>query len=89
MSMYQSFFLPILIQEALKRKVVIRGGKRIVKKVTDKPGYKVVGGKEQRMKPSEIRARHKSAIKSARKKKSHQAQITRKRNKSMKKRSSF
>ena len=31
--------------EALKKKIVFRGGKRMVLKKTDKKGYKVVGGK--------------------------------------------
>ena len=40
--------------EALKRKVVYRNGKRVVKKVTDKDGYKVVkvDGKEKEVKMS-------------------------------------
>ena len=40
--------------EALKKKIVFRGGKRMVLKKTDKKGYKVVGGKEIKMSASQI-----------------------------------
>ncbi len=72
--------------EALKRKVVYRDGKRQVKKVTDKKGFKVVAGKEVRMDSKEKMARKKAAIKSARKRKSKGALIAKKRAKTMKKR---
>ena len=32
--------------EGIKSKMVVRGGKKMRKKVTDKKGYKMVGGKE-------------------------------------------
>ena len=35
--------------EALKKKVVFRGGKKMVLKKTNKAGYKTVGGKEVKM----------------------------------------
>ena len=72
--------------EAVKRKVVFRGGKRQVKKVTDKAGFKMVGGKEVKMDAKEKMARKKAAKVSARKRKSKGAMIAKKRAKSMAKR---
>jgi|TARA_Y100000590_G_C15067979_1_gene768915 hypothetical protein len=76
--------------EALKRKVVYRNGKRVVKKVTDKDGYKVVkvDGKEKEVKMSskEKIARKKAAKIAARKRKSKSSQIAKKRARTMKKR---
>ena len=72
--------------EALKRKVVYRDGKRVVKKVTDKDGYKVVGGKEVKMSSKEKLARKKAGKIAARKRKSKSAQIAKKRARSTAKR---
>ena len=72
--------------EGIKSKMVVRGGKKMRKKVTDKKGYKMVGGKEVKMKSDEIRARAKAGKVAARKRKSKGAQIAKKRAKSMAKR---
>ena len=42
-------FLEEDLDEAVKRKVVVRGGKRKVKFKTNRDGYKVVGKKEIRI----------------------------------------
>mgnify|MGYP004007092871 FL=1 len=76
------------IEEALKRTVVFRAGKKIIKKKSNKAGFKNVGGKEGKMKPSELRTRAKAAKKSAKKRKGKSSQIARKRAKTMKKRTS-
>ena len=79
-------FKPALqLLEALKMKRMVRNNKVIKKKVTDREGYKVLGGKEVRMSAAEKRKRAKSAKKAARKKVSKMASITRKQKKSMKK----
>lgn len=49
-----------LIEEALKFKKVVRGGK-ILKKLTCPPGYKNIGGRCVRMTSSEVRKRKKAA----------------------------
>ena len=72
--------------EAVKTKMVVRGGKKMRKKVTDKKGFKMVGGKEVKMGAKEMMARKKAAKVSARKRKSNGAQIAKKRAISMKKR---
>ena len=72
--------------EALKKKIVFRGGKRIVLKKTDKKGFKVVDGKEVKMSPKEIKNRKLAAKKSAKKRKATSAKAVKKRMKSMKKR---
>ena len=72
--------------EALKKKIVFRGGKRMVLKKTDKKGYKVVGGKEIKMDAKEKMNRKKAAKKGAMKRKSGSAAAAKKRAKSMKKR---
>ena len=72
--------------EALKKKIVFRGGKRMVLKKTDKKGYKVVGGKEVKMSAKEKMNRKKAAKKGAMKRKSGSAAAAKKRAKSMKKR---
>ena len=71
---------------ALKKKVVFRGGKRVVLKKTDKAGFKVVGGKEVKMSAKEKMNRKKAAKKGAMKRKSGSAAAAKKRAKSMKKR---
>ena len=72
--------------EALKKKIVFRGGKRMVLKKTDKKGYKVVGGKEIKMSAKEKMNRKKAAKKAAMKRKSGSAAAAKKRAKSMRKR---
>jgi hypothetical protein len=72
--------------EALKKKIVFRGGKKLVLKKTDKKGFKVVDGKEVKMSPKEIKNRKLAAKKSAKKRKATSAQAVKKRMKSMKKR---
>ncbi len=72
--------------EAVKTKMVVRGGKKMRKKVTDKKGFKMVGGKEVKMGAKEMMARKKAAKVAARKRKSKGAQIAKKRAISMKKR---
>jgi hypothetical protein len=74
--------------EALKKKVVFRGGKRMVLKKTDKKGYKVVDGKEVKMSAKEKINRKKAAKKAAIKRKSGSAAAAKKRARSMKKRKS-
>ena len=72
--------------EGVKSKMVVRGGKKMRKKVTDKKGYKMVGGKEVKMKSDEIRARAKAGKIAARKRKGKGAAIAKKRARSMAKR---
>ena len=72
--------------EALKKKIVFRGGKRMVLKKTDKKGYKVVDGKEVKMSAKEKMNRKKAAKKAAMKRKSGSAKAAKKRAISMKKR---
>lgn len=74
------------IDEAAKRKTVVRGGKRVRKKVDDRDGYKVVGGKSVKMSPAEKRRRSKAQKKAAKKRKSGQKSANRKRQRSLKKR---
>ena len=73
-------------REAVKTKMVVRGGKKMRKKVTDKKGFKMVGGKEVKMGAKEMMARKKAAKVAARKRKSKGASIAKKRAISMKKR---
>jgi len=74
------------LTEALKRKVVYRGGvKKIIKKST-KDGYKNVGGKEVKMKSKELRSRSKAAKRVQKTLKSKQGMMAKKRAKSMRKR---
>jgi nucleoside diphosphate kinase len=72
--------------EALKKKIVFRGGKKLVLKKTDKKGFKVVDGKEVKMSPKEIKNRKLASKKSAKKRKATSAKAVKKRMKSMKKR---
>jgi len=73
------------LDEARKEKV-IRGGKK-TKRLKRKKGYKVINGKYVKMSSSEKRTRSRAAKKGARKRKSQRSSITRKRKKSMKRRS--
>ncbi len=72
--------------EALKKKIVYRGGKKIILKKTNKKGYKVVDGKEVKMSAKEKMNRKKAAKKAAMKRKSGSAKAAKKRAISMKKR---
>lgn len=65
--------------EAIKKKVVYRDKKRVVKKTSDKSGYKMVDGKEVKMSPTEIRKRSKGQKVGARKRKATSASSSRKR----------
>ena len=81
------------LAESLKRKRVIRGGKRIRKVVTDRPGYKVDyrNGRpvEVRMSPKELRVRQKAGKRAAKKRRSRLKSIARKRKISMRKRENY
>lgn len=61
--------LETLLNERRYRKKVLRNGKLIWKWKTDRPRYKIVDGKEVRMKQSEMRARKRSARRGKRKRK--------------------
>ena len=72
--------------EMVTRKVVWRAGKRMVKKVTEREGYKIQDGQEVKMTVREMIKRRKATKRSARKRKSKEQQITRKRERTMMKR---
>lgn len=74
------------IFERVVRTKVVRDGKRKIKMVTDKAGYKVVDGKEVRMDAVEKRNRKKAAKVSSKKRKSKMTSINLKRDRSMQKR---
>lgn len=78
------------LSESVKKKMVIRNGKKVIRYFTNNPLKKIkwVNNKviEVPKKAKEIRNRKKAGIIRARKMKSKQRQITMKRNKSMKKR---
>ena len=77
------------ITEALKRKKVVRGGKVVKKKVSDKEGYKTdKSGKEVKMSAKEKLARKKGAKRAAIKRRGKGASIARSKKKSLKKRKS-
>ena len=76
------------IEEAKVKKLTMRGGVKQKKITTDKPGYKMAGGKEVKMDPKEIRAREKGAKKAVRKRAAKSSQISKARAKTMKKRKS-
>ena len=72
--------------EALKKKIVFRGGKRMAIKKSDKKGFKVKDGKEVKMSAKEVQGRKKGAKRGAMKRKSGAAAAAKKRAKSMSKR---
>ena len=72
--------------EMVTRKVVWRAGNRMVKKVTEREGYKIQDGQEVKMTVREMIKRRKATKRSARKRKSKEQQITRKRERTMMKR---
>lgn len=74
------------LHEALKRKVIVRGGKKKRVKRSTKKGYTTRGGKEVKMSSKERRNRRKSQKKAARKRKSKKSASLRKRKRSMRKR---
>ena len=76
------------ITEALKRKKVVRGGKVVKKKVTDKAGYKIKDNKEVKMSAKEKLARKKGAKRAVIKRRGKGASIARSKKKSLKKRKS-
>lgn len=77
-----------VIEEGKKRKVVVRKGKRVKKLVADK-GQKIVGGKAIRMGAAERVKRQRGARKATRKKAPKQKRITKKRNKSLRRRRQY
>jgi hypothetical protein len=80
------------LDESVRRKRVVRGGRRVVKYKSNKPGYRVkmVNGRprEVRMKPQERRKRRKGQRRGVRKRRSKRAASARKRKLSNRKRSS-
>lgn len=73
------------LDERVIRKRVVRKGRWVIVKKTDRKGYKIKDGKEVRMTPSEIRNRRRSARRAARKRKSKTSSMIRKRLRSMNK----
>ena len=57
------------LDEAVKRKVVIRGGKRKIKMRTDRAGYTVKKGREVRINPTDAKKMSIRNTRSARKRK--------------------
>lgn len=80
------------LDESVRRKRVVRGGRRVVKYKTNKKGYKVVyvngRPREVRIKPQERRKRKKGQRRAVRKKRAKKSQIARRRKRSMRKRTS-
>jgi hypothetical protein len=76
------------LEEAKRRKVVVRGGKRVKKFVADK-GQKMVGGKAVKMGAAERVKRGRGARKAAIKRKSKQTRINKKTAKSNKRRKQY
>lgn len=65
------------IYEKVTKKTVYRQGKRMKKKVSDRPGYKIVDGKEKKMSAQEMRNRKISQKKGAKKRKASKNKSTR------------
>ena len=74
------------LEEALKKKTIVRSGKKMKVKRSTKAGYTVRDGKEVRMSPAERRRRKKAQKKAAKKRKAKKSTMMRKRKISMKKR---
>jgi len=72
--------------ERLKRKWVVRGGKKKRVKKSTKKGFKVVGGKETKMKGKEKRARRKAQRRASKLRRAKKSSANRKRARSMRKR---
>jgi len=62
-------FLEDDLDEAVKRKIVIRKGKRKIKYVSDKAGYKVINKREVKINPGDMRKMSIRNTRSARKRK--------------------
>ena len=77
------------LDEALKRKVIVRKGKRKVVKRSTRAGFTRRGGKEVRMKPVERRKRARSQKKASRKRRAKMKRAVKKRKRSLKKRTAF
>lgn len=75
-----------IVTEVIKRRVVVRGGKKTILWKSDKEGYKTVDGKEVKMSATELRKRAKAGIKAARRAKAKQAAMQKRREKSIAKR---
>ncbi len=76
----------IELYEFIKRKMIVRGGKKKIVKRTTKKGFKTVNGKEKRMSFQEIRKRSRSQKKASRKRKATKTRALRRRKLSLKKR---
>jgi hypothetical protein len=81
-----SQFLEDDLDEAIKRKVVIRGGKRKIKYKTDRAGFKVDGNKEVKISAADKIKMSLRNKKSARKRKGKMSISNTKRARSMQKR---
>lgn len=75
--------IDFLINEMIIRKRVVRKGKWKYMKVSTLPGYRVVGGVEKKMNPTEVRKRKKGGRIGNKKMRSKRSSIKMKRNKSM------
>jgi len=74
------------VDEAIMRKRVVRGGKIMMKKKTNKAGYKMKGGKEVKMSSVEMIKRRRASMLAARKRKGKQGMMQKKRQRSIMKR---
>lgn len=72
-----------MIEERVTRKKLIRGGKVIIKRKSNRPGYKYEGGREVRMTSKELRDRKRAQMKAARKRKAKMGAIQKHRKKSI------
>ena len=81
-----SEFLETDLDEAVKRTVVIRDGKRNIKFKTDKKGYKVQGKREVKISSADAMKMSLRNKKSARKRAGKSATANRKRSRSLQKR---
>ena len=81
------------IEERLVKKTLVRNGKKVIKMVTDKPGFKIVKDgnkvKEVKMDAKEKKSREKGQKAGARKRKATSKASSKKRSKSNKKRDSI
>ena len=72
-----------MVEERVTRKKLIRGGKVIIKRKSNRPGYKYEGGREVRMTSKELRDRKRAQMKAARKRKAKMGAIQKHRKKSI------
>lgn len=77
------------VSEAAVRVRIIRRGKAVTKKRSNKSGYKMMGGREVKMSARERISRKRAQRRGAKKRKAHMSQIQRKRKISFKRRSSM